>query len=198
MASESVTPLQQAIRQVVADLTAESIRFALVGGLAVSIRAEPRLTRDIDFAVSVEDDVMAESIVRRLGSRGYIPGAVVNHASGRLATVRLELPGSLIIDLLFSSCGIESEIVAAAERLEAVPGLEIPVATTGHLMAMKLLARDDRQRPADADDLRSLAAVATDADWRQARTAVRLITERGYSRDRDLMAGLDELNDLVR
>ena len=37
----------------------------------------------------------------------------------------------------------------------------MPVASTGHLIAMKLLARDDRRRPADYDDLRSLAEVAT-------------------------------------
>jgi hypothetical protein len=32
----------------------------------------------------------------------------------------------------------------------------VPVARIGHLMALKVLARDDRRRPQDFDDLRAL------------------------------------------
>jgi hypothetical protein len=42
-----MSPLQHAVRRVLADLQSE--RLALVGGLAVSARAEPRFTRDIDW-----------------------------------------------------------------------------------------------------------------------------------------------------
>jgi hypothetical protein len=58
---------------------------------------------------------------------------------------------------------------------------------------MKLLARDDRRRPADADDLAALAAIANPADWSAAEEAVRLISERGYGRDRDLVSALSDL-----
>jgi hypothetical protein len=37
-------------------------RFALVGGLAVSVRAEVRFTRDVDIVVLVADDTEAESL----------------------------------------------------------------------------------------------------------------------------------------
>ena len=73
--------------------------------------------------------------------------------------------------------------------------LEIPVATVGHLIALKLLARDDRQRPLDADDLRSLSAVASDAEWDRAALAVALIEQRGYHRERDLSGALRELRE---
>lgn len=42
------------------------------------------------------------------------------------------------------------------EDLEMVPGLRVPVARIGHLMALKILARNDRDRPQDLDDLRAL------------------------------------------
>lgn len=58
---------------------------------------------------------------------------------------------------------------------------------------MKLLARDDRRRPNDADDLRALAAVAGEHDWQSAREVVGLIMDRGFGRGRDLVDGLDEL-----
>lgn len=189
-----MSELESAIRRLVGDLIAEKVDFALVGGLAVSVRAEPRLTRDVDLAVSVSDDSAAEEIVRDLAARGYRPDLVQEHERGRLATVRLVNPESPIVsDLLFASSGIEPEVVTAAEVLEVLPGFEIAVATLGHLIALKLLARDDRVRPADADDLRALAALAEEADWDVARSAVDLIHQRGYSRGRNLEAALSEL-----
>ena len=190
----SVSELESALRRLVGDLIAEKVDFALVGGLAVSVRAEPRLTRDVDLAVSVSDDFGTEEIVRNLAARGYRPDLVQEHELGRLAAVRLANPDSPIIaDLLFASSGIEPEVVAAAEVLEVLPGFEIAVATIGHLIALKTLARDDRVRPADADDLRALAAVAEEADWDVARSAVDLIQQRGYSRGRNLEAAISEL-----
>jgi predicted nucleotidyltransferase len=172
-------------------------RFALVGGLAVSARAEPRMTRDADLAVVVNDDHDAEALVLALRSVGYeVAASVEQEATGRLATIRL-LPrdpeDQLVTDLLFASSGIEDEIVAAADDIIVFAGLSMPVATVGHLMAMKLLARDDRRRPADADDLRALAIVAEDDDWDQARAAVEMITDRGFARERDLMNALELL-----
>ena len=92
-----MSELESALRRLVGDLIAEKIDFALVGGLAVSVRAEPRLTRDVDVAVSVSDDSAAEEIVRNLAARGYRPDLVQEHERGRLATVRLTNPESPIL-----------------------------------------------------------------------------------------------------
>ena len=43
------------------------------------------------------------------------------------------------------------------------------VATRAHLIALKVLARDDRNRPQDWDDLRALLRDATDEEVRRAR-----------------------------
>jgi hypothetical protein len=48
-----------------ASLRPRGKRFALVGGLAVSVRAEVRFTRDVDLAVAVSSDAEAESLVHR-------------------------------------------------------------------------------------------------------------------------------------
>ena len=55
-----MTPLQFAVRCVLDDLATQ--RLALVGGLAVSARAEPRFTRDVDLAVAVVSDDEAERL----------------------------------------------------------------------------------------------------------------------------------------
>ncbi|MDQ3468380.1 MAG: nucleotidyl transferase AbiEii/AbiGii toxin family protein [Actinomycetota bacterium] len=192
-----MTDLEQSQVAAVTELRSLGAAFALVGGLAVAVRAEPRLTRDADLAVSVHSDDEAEALVLQLVRRGYRTVAMVEQqATGRLATVRLTRAPrerDVVTDVLFASCGIEPEIVAAATDLEVVGGLMVPVASTGHLIAMKLLARDDRRRPADADDLRGLAEVAEEKDWTVAATAVALIDERGFARGRDLVDALARL-----
>lgn len=185
--------LEANLRRVAADLEALDHGFALVGGLAVSTRAEPRFTRDADLAVAVRDDAESERLVHELSQRGFrVIAAVEQEATGRLATARLD-PGSAdgaVTDLLFASCGVEPEIVAAADHLAVLTDLVLPVASVGHLIAMKVLSRDDRRRPLDADDLRALRQIATEHDWQVAEAAVELIDARGYGRGRDLRAGL--------
>lgn len=100
---------------------------------------------------------------------------------------------SVIVDVLFASSGIEPEIARAAERIDVLPRLAMPVATIGHLIAVKLLGRDDETRPQDHADLRALREVADEVDLVIAREAIELITARGYHRDRDLAAGLQDL-----
>jgi predicted nucleotidyltransferase len=188
--------LGRALGRVCHDLTGLGIGYALVGGLAVSARAEPRLTRDVDLAVAVADDHAAEQCVGMLLAHGYRLTSTVEHVKAkRLATVRLAPPDELdlVIDLLFASCGIEAEIVTAAETLEILPSLAIPVARIGHLIAMKLLARDDRERPQDLDDIRALLVRASAADRRLVARSIEQITDRGYARARDLASQWREL-----
>lgn len=171
-------------------------RYAVIGGLAVAERAEPRFTKDADLAVAVRNDEEAESLVFALQREGYHVFALLEQeVTGRLATVRLQPDdGSVyVLDLLFASSGIEPEVVAAADLRTLVPGLTVPVATVGHLIVLKLLARDDRRRPNDADDLRALREVAVEADWAEAERAAALVHERGFDRGRDLLAALSEL-----
>jgi predicted nucleotidyltransferase len=144
-----VNRLEGALSSLLRDLPAEGSAPAIVGGLAVSARTQPRFTRDIDVAIAVAD-------------------------------------------LLFASSGIEHEVVAAAELLEVFAGLVLPIAQIGHLIALKLLSRDDRTRPQDVADLRALFEVASEIEIARAHEAVRLIQQRGFSRGRDLMAALAE------
>ena len=171
-----------------------------MGGLAVSARTEPRFTRDIDLVIAVRDDRDAERAVHALQQRGYQVHALVEQeAAGRLATARLAPKGDaagVVLDILFASSGIESEIVEAADPLEILPGLRVPVACVAHLIALKLLSRDDRTRPQDRVDLAQLLRVATPADIDLARAAVALIHARGFQRDRNLTGDLARLIDL--
>jgi predicted nucleotidyltransferase len=188
--------IEAALRRAADDLAQQGRTWALIGGFAVSARTEPRFTRDVDIAVAVDDDEAAESLVRALMVGGYrLLASVEQDAAGRLATVRLGCPvpgaGEVVVDLLFASAGIEPEIAEGAEAIEVVPGLRLPVARVGHLIALKLLARDDDLRPQDRADLHALGTVATTTDVKDARTAIELIMRRGFDRGRDLLMALD-------
>ena len=176
------------------DLDSAGASFAIVGGLAVGIRTEPRFTRDADMAVSVAGDQQAESVVFGLIHRGYkLVASLEQEVTGRLATVRLVPPLShdagVIVDLLFASCGIEPEVVAAATSETIARNVVAPVATIGHLIAMKTLSESDT-RNQDRQDLIELIRAAPPADLEIARASVALIAERGFSRHKDLGAAL--------
>lgn len=115
-----MSPVEAELRSILQGLDRAGAEAALVGGLAVSVRAESRLTRDADLVVSVGDDTDAEAVLASL--------------------TRSSTSAGVLADLLFSSSGIEREIVAAAE------------------------------------------------------TSVRLIEQRGFARDRDLVGALAELS----
>jgi Nucleotidyl transferase AbiEii toxin, Type IV TA system len=186
-----VASVESALRRAVTDLNAVKARWALIGGLAVSARTVPRFTKDLDFAIAVADDSEAEDIVHRLRSRDYHPVEVLEQDYvERLSGVRLACAGSdVVVDLLFASSGIENEVVSAAEQLEVLPRLTAPVATTAHLIALKALAG----RSQDLTDLGYLIPAAAPDELDAARNAVKLIQERGFNRQQDVVADLDQL-----
>lgn len=193
----SETRLHRALRGICLDLTSERALFALVGGLAVSARTEPRFTRDVDVVVAAAGDPEAEALVSALRQRGYrIHGVVEQEVTGRMASVRLippGIPGTLFVDLLFASSGIEPEIVQAATPITILEGLIVPVATIAHLIATKVLARDDARRPQDRADLIALMAEASESDLACARDALRTLQVRGTHRGKDLLQELESL-----
>ena len=190
--------IEVVLRAAAADLVDLRLRWALVGGLAVSARTEPRFTRDVDLVIAVRSDTDAEQAVHALRLRGYrIISLVEQETAGRLATARLMPPGEdaagIVLDILFASSGIEAEVASMADTMEILPGLRVPVATVGHLLALKLLSRDHRTRPQDQLDLVGLCELRARTISKERLDAVSLIHARGFQRDRDLPRDLERL-----
>jgi predicted nucleotidyltransferase len=192
-----LTSLESALGAISAELIRRDIAFALIGGLAVSVRTEPRFTRDADLAVVVAGDSEAETLAHQLRSAGFgIEAVVEQEAVGRLATVRLSFAAiglGPVVDLLFASSGIEREVVEQAEAIELLPDLRMRVAQIGHLIALKVLSRDDDRRPQDLVDLKALLRVADPTELDRAKAAVSLIAARGFDRGRALEEELKRL-----
>ena len=106
-----MTRVERALRRIAGDLEASNRPWCLIGGLAVSARAEPRTTRDVDVIVAVSNDAEAEEVIFSLQGAGYRVSMVLEQTStARLATVRLLPPDEsnrgALVDLLFASSSI--------------------------------------------------------------------------------------------
>jgi hypothetical protein len=130
--------------------------FALIGGLAVVLRARARLTRDVDFLVSVPagrlDDLL--SCAGRAGLswdeaevRKFSPGGLLRFRSPPDAQAGL----GVSIDVLFADDAFSACVLRRATRV-SVGEASIPVATVEDLVLMKL----DANRPRDLDDVLAL------------------------------------------
>ena len=184
---------EDALAHAAAELRRRGQRFALVGGLAISVRGEVRATRDVDLAVAVADDSELEKLVADLAKAGYRPVATVEQeARRRLAVVRLESPAGFRVDLLAASCGIEPEIVAAATPVQFEGAGAVPVAIAEDLLAMKLLAARTR-RARDWDDALGLLQINPRLDLALVRQRIAQIAARGFARNEDLPSKLDTL-----
>ena len=187
--------LSKALGALVRSLRDLNVSFAVVGGVAASVRGEVRFTRDIDVAVAVEDDEAAESILFALKRFGYeIVATVEQEATHRLATARLRGPGGIVCDLVFATCGIENEIVADAEALQIFPDVVVPTATAEALLAMKVLSSTSK-RPNDLQDIESILRHGPTIDLQRVEALLEVIQKRGYARGQDLAEKWRRLRD---
>jgi predicted nucleotidyltransferase len=187
-----VSSLENAIARIAASLDQVGHPWALVGALAVAAHAEARATLDVDVAVAVKDADEAAAVVSRLRHLGYTWRADFGAAMTSFE-VPEGPPGGLRLDVLFSLTGIESEIAIRAQRMEILPGLHVPVALVGDLIAIKLLAAGEPGREHDWRDLRALVARATPEDIEHARSSIAHLSVRDPLQRGRLDARLERL-----
>jgi hypothetical protein len=185
--------LARVLQDLAEQLDKLELQFAVVGGIATSARGQPRFTRDVDVVVAVSGDEEAQAVLFRLGRLGYVVLTTVEQdAASRLATARLQHPSGILCDLIFATCGVEAEIVADAEPLDVFENVEVATASVEGLLAMKVLSATD-QRPRDLEDIRTLLELGSEYDERRVLELLRLIVERGFDRQQDLVAKWAEL-----
>lgn len=155
-------------------LESRSIRSAVIGGLAVSLRGLPRMTVDVDLVIQADvDDGLR--LVRDLPSTPFLPlfdGVEEVVASAFILPIRHRVTG-VRVDLAIGMSGFEREAVSRATPV-AVGAATIPVVCIEDLLVMKALAG----RPQDEADLQGLVDVQRDAiDWERCLATARSLGE---------------------
>ena len=155
-------PLQKTLVDAVNLLEKERLPYALVGGLAVSLRGQPRTTADVDLIV-LADVARSLTFLQSLEKTPFEPlfadvAEVVQTAF--ILPLRHRLTG-VKVDLALGLSGFESQAVARAQKVH-LGNAEIAVATAEDLLIMKTLAG----RPQDDQDLQGLViAQGQQLDW---------------------------------
>lgn len=178
------TRLRAAFSRAVETLERSGLSYAVVGGLAVGVHGEPRVTRDLDFVIAVESDAEAERVVRVLQGAGYLVESLFEDETKRISTVRTihrKAPG-VFTDFLFHTTRVEEEIVSDSTREHIAGVRSVRVAARSHLLAMKVLA----SRPKDLVDLQHLAESASASDKKAVERLLRLMESRGAAPGRQL------------
>jgi hypothetical protein len=120
-------------------LERSGVPFAVVGAAALAVRGLPRMTRDLDVVVAVEDAFAALDALER---EGFVSAAPVDRSSEPEAMYVLTGSGGEV-DLRVAGAEPESTIIAEAPRAEPF-GVEVPVASLEHLVLMYLYSNQPR------------------------------------------------------
>lgn len=146
--------------RITAILQKHDLQFALIGGLASSIRGRVRATADIDIVIDCDVPTAIE-FLGQLDSKFYRPFVEDPEISIRqFYILPIEDAESRIrIDLAIGASGFEKMVVHRASTPE---GYSIPVATAEDLMLMKLMAG----RTQDVSDVKGIVELHQDTiDW---------------------------------
>lgn len=146
--------LVEELHRIAAVLADHDIRYAVCGGLAVTIHGAPRTTRDIDLVV---DDSQVEAVLEAVRPIGYRFAAApmifdrATPAERRVQRVtRVEGEQSLTLDLLAAQ-GFLEPVLAGRQRVD-LPRGPLWVVSRDGLATMKRAAA----RPQDLRDLELL------------------------------------------
>ena len=168
-------------------LQAEEVPHALIGGLAASLRGQPRVTADVDLVIGV-DVSTALNLLSKLGTTSFQP---LFDRADEIVQRAFILPlrhrdTQIKVDMAIGLSGFEQQVISRATPLE-IAGTSISVATAEDLLLMKLIAG----RPQDDQDIRGIVtAQGALLDWPYCeQTAEKLSEVLGQ----DLMSRLRQL-----
>jgi hypothetical protein len=116
----------------------------VIGGLAVSLLARPRVTRDVEAMVLLPEDRWA-AFLDAGAAFGFVPRLPDALAFAREARVLLlrHQPTGIDVDVALGSLPFEEEAVARAATMQ-VGGVPVPLPTPEDLVIMKAVAHRDR------------------------------------------------------
>lgn len=181
--------LQITLHDAVSLLNARGVSYALIGGLATSLRGQARVTADVDLVVAI-DVATALAIAGDLEQTPFAPlfddiSQVIERSF--IMPLRHRSTG-VKVDVSIGLSGFEQLAVSRAEAIELY-GRPVSVATTEDLVVMKALAA----RPQDDQDLRGmLIAQSHRMDWSY---CMQMAADLGEAVGQDLVGKIRRLRD---
>jgi predicted nucleotidyltransferase len=157
------------LRDFVRWLKSEGVAGIIIGGIAASILGRPRVTRDVDGVVIIDQASINEFI--ESGKRhGFIPRIkdVLGFAKKTRVLLMKHGPTNVDVDISLGVLPFEHEIIARAVWVD-VGNFSLPIPTSEDLIIMKAVAH--RQR--DIADIESILDANPNLDFKRIRKWVR-------------------------
>ena len=171
MASDAdpLAPLLAALGDLVAWLQVAQVPGVIIGGVAASLLGRPRVTRDVDALVMLDEDEWMRFLTlgQRSGFEPRRPDAIEFAHEARVLLVQ-HTPSSIDVDIVFGALPFEEEAVARAVTVD-VAGVRLPLPTPEDLVVMKAVAH----RPRDLIDVEAVLDAHTKLDTQRVRRWVR-------------------------
>jgi len=164
-----LAPLLAVLRDLVAWFKAGKVPGVVIGGLAASLLGRPRLIRDVDMLVLVDQGQWAEFMAAG-AKHGFIvrrDDALAFAKETQVLLVRHQQSG-IDVDIVFGSLPFEKEAVARATWVE-LGGVQAPLPLPEDLIVMKAVAH----RPQDLADIEAILAARSKLNLRRVRRWVR-------------------------
>jgi hypothetical protein len=135
------TALARVATRALEALRKANVPHAVIGATALAVRGFPRMTRDLDVVVLLEDAYRALDALQAAGFRSLAP---VDRSDRPEAMYVLESSESGVdVDLLVAAGEPESTVIAEASEA-TVFGARAPVASLEHLLLMYLYSSEPR------------------------------------------------------
>jgi len=143
-----------------ASLSSHSLPYMVIGGQAVLLYGEPRLTRDIDITLGVDVDHLGEvlAVVHELNLK-TLPKEIESFVRQTMVLPTLDDHTGIRVDFIFSYTPYETGAIMRAKKV-TIQGQEVTIAAPEDLIIHKIFAG----RPRDIEDVRTVLLKNPDVD----------------------------------
>ncbi len=143
---------EELLARIAAGLSRRNLPYMIIGGQAVLLYGEPRLTKDIDITLGVNIDRLDEllAMAEEL-SLTPLPEDIPSFVQKTMVLPLLEKSTGIRIDFIFSFTPYETQAIGRAKSI-ILSGQEVCFASPEDLILHKIFAG----RPRDLEDVRTL------------------------------------------
>lgn len=135
------TGLAKTVQRVLAAMAAARVPHCVIGAAALAARGLPRMTRDLDLTVFVDDAPRAIAALRGAGLRATTPTGSDDEPEPMIVFV--DKSTGVEIDLLVASGDPEATVIDQARRARLF-GVSAPVASLEHLLLLYLYSNQPK------------------------------------------------------
>jgi len=154
-------------------LSKHALSYMIIGGQAVLLYGEPRMTRDIDVTLGLGTDRLGDllGVIRKLALKP-LPDDLESFVKETMVLPTLDENSGIRVDFIFSFTPYEKEAIKRARKV-MILGQEVNFASPEDLIIHKIFAG----RPRDLEDVKSVLQKNPGLDARYIRNWLQQFVE---------------------